>query len=215
MTPGFAIGVALRLRVSISSNNLPTTHSFYRCLSCNVCATSDIPSSVTRESNDNYYMGLALRQARLAYKKQEVPVGAILLTSDSNVYSGHNTVESLHDITCHAELIAIRSAMRATKAWRLEDSTLYSTLEPCPMCLSAAALARVSRIVYAAKEPRLGAVESWIKMPEYKHPFHKFQEIKGGVLEEQASKLLKNFFRERRTASLSGRPRDIAVREEA
>lgn len=150
-------------------------------------------------------MRSALIQAQHAFDAGEVPVGAVLLSSDGIPLSAaHNNVETLCDVTAHAEILALRRASAITSklhgtAWRLSGATLYSTLEPCPMCLSALSLARVSRVVYAAPDLRLGACGSWINLTDNViHPYHSFDEVVGGVLEDEAAQLLKNFFRQRR-----------------
>ncbi|CDF34768.1 unnamed protein product [Chondrus crispus] len=148
----------------------------------------------------------ALAQARRAYSPGEVPVGAVLVCSSGAVLSAaHNLVESLHDPTAHAEILCVRRAAAAAGNWRLHDTTLYSTLEPCPMCLSALALARVDAVVYAAKDLRLGVCGTWLPVHEEKHPFHTFRDVRGGVLEDEAAELMRHFFRERRAEGKAAR----------
>lgn len=125
--------------------------------------------------DDTRYLQLAVEQARVAGQKGEVPIGAVLLAEsvdgDPEVIScAHNQVETLSDASAHAEMLCMRQAAHARRNWRLLDSTLYCTLEPCAMCLSAALAFRVARIVYAAPDLRLGAVASWTTLPP--HPFH-------------------------------------------
>lgn len=155
-------------------------------------------------------MRLALSQARKAYISNEVPIGAVLVSPSGHpISSAHNLVETTNDVTAHAELLCIRHAMKTLGNWRLNGTTLYSTLEPCPMCLSALALARVHRIVYAAKDLRLGACGTWIHLHDMDHPFHKFNAVTGGVLEEESAALLRRFFKQRRRdARNAGSPCD-------
>lgn len=149
-------------------------------------------------------MRYALREARLARERNEVPVGAVIVRDDTFISSSGNSVESCRDPTCHAEINAIRAACERIQAWRLIDTTLYCTLEPCAMCLSGASLARISRIVYGARDLRLGACGTWVNLPELKHPYHSFDEVVGGVLQDECSQLLKDFFRQRRIEAKRG-----------
>jgi Cytosine/adenosine deaminases len=113
---------------------------------------------------------------------------------------GQNQIETQYDASAHAEMQALRMASRTIQNWRLLNATLYTTLEPCPMCLSAAQAFRVSRIVYGAPDLRLGAVETYMKLLDYPHPFHgsDAMEVVGGVKCEEARMLLVDFFRQRR-----------------
>mgnify|MGYP002830601977 CR=1 FL=1 len=108
-----------------------------------------------------------------------------------------NAVEASHDATSHAELRAMRAAALSVKNWRLQDATLYCTLEPCVVCLGAAYAFRVPRVVFGAPDHRMGAAGSWLSLHTETHPFHALN-IRGGVCAEESSKLLKDFFRERR-----------------
>lgn len=166
---------------------------------------------------DEYLMGLALQQAEEAGNIYgEVPIGALIAQPCLHQYyksdkssekksiqmeilsNGQNQIETYHDASAHAELQALRSAGRTIQNWRLLNATLYSTLEPCPMCLSAAQAFRVARIVYGAPDLRLGAVETYMKLLEHPHPFHDCLEVVGGVRSEEARDMLVQFFRERR-----------------
>lgn len=141
----------------------------------------------------------ALRLAEEAASQDEVPIGAVLVDSSGSVLgTGRNLVEAEIDVTQHAEIVALRCAFRKLGSWRLQGTTLYSTLEPCAMCLSALALARVSTIVYSAPDFRLGACGTWIDLAAVKHPFHTFEEVRGNVLEQESAELLRAFFRRRR-----------------
>lgn len=144
-------------------------------------------------------MKQAIKQAELAQLKGEVPIGAVLVDSSGSVIAkGHNLVESLNDCTRHAEMICLQNAMAHLAAWRLTDTTLYSTLEPCPMCLSAVALARVRRLVYGARDLRLGACGTFVDLVNHQHPFHNFDDVTGGVLGDESAAMMKDFFRARR-----------------
>ena len=158
-----------------------------------ICATA------RNDTTDEKFMRHAIRMAKIAASKKEVPIGAILVDNSGVILSeAHNEVESFHDCTRHAEMTCIRNAMSSRKAWRLYNTTLFCTLEPCAMCLSALALARVSRIVYGAPDIRLGACGSWINLTDSDHPYHKFDEVIGGILQDECASLVKEFFRERR-----------------
>ena len=180
-----------------------------------------IPDDVQNEDSqrlvDEYLMGLALEQAREAGDKfGEVPIGAIVAEQQQQVDDndddspkeikvsilsyGQNQIETNHDASAHAEIQSLRSAARNIQNWRLLNATLYSTLEPCPMCLSAAQAFRVKRVVYGAPDLRLGAVETYMKLLDYPHPFHgaDAMEVVGGVRAEEAKTLLVDFFRARR-----------------
>lgn len=138
----------------------------------------------------------ALLQAELAQKAGEIPVGAVIVRNGEILCAAHNKCEQMQDATAHAECLAISEAGRLTGSWRLSDCTLYVTLEPCPMCTGACINARIGRIVYAAKDPRAGACESLVKLPAY--PLESTPVCRGGVLEEEALSLLRNFFLQKR-----------------
>lgn len=141
---------------------------------------------------DEGFMKLAIRHAQAAYREREVPIGAVLVNSDGIVVAAcRNQVEAEKDASAHAEINCLRKAAKLQSNWRLLDCTLYTTLEPCPMCLSAIQNFRVKRLVYGARDIRLGSCGSFVNLLE--HPFHKV-EITGGVLEEESSNLLKRFF---------------------
>jgi len=146
---------------------------------------------------DEYFMQIALDEAKNAFEKQEVPVGAILVCDNQVIATAYNQVESLQDATAHAELLCLRKGSSILKNWRLTEATLYTTLEPCSMCLGAILLSRVRRLVFGAKDKRHGACESWVNLLEVKHPTHEL-EVSRYVLEEQSSFLLKEFFKLRR-----------------
>lgn len=142
-------------------------------------------------------MGEALAEARLAADKGEVPVGAVVVRDGMIIGRGHNQVESLRDPTAHAEVLAIGAASGQGESWRLDDATLYVTLEPCTMCSGALLLARVGRLVFGATDPRAGAVASTARALDgnpYRHPV----EVVGGILATQCGALLTDFFREKR-----------------
>lgn len=149
---------------------------------------------------DDHYMRLALRHAQLAYRQKEVPIGAVVVDNDKGMVlsTARNSVEKRVDGTAHAEMLAIQKAVQVNENWRLSNCTLYTTLEPCPMCMGAIQASRVKRVVYGTKDPRMGACGSWIDLVhENKHPFHQV-EVTSGVCEFECSDILKRFFRWRR-----------------
>lgn len=142
-------------------------------------------------------MNLALAQAELAFLKGEVPVGAVIVLEGRPLALAHNRVEELHDVTAHAEILAIREASAQIGNWRLLEATLYCTLEPCAMCASAMLLARLKRVVYAAPDIRFGAAGSFINLFAEKHPCHQLTpEV--GPCGGASAQLMRRFFQERR-----------------
>ncbi len=146
---------------------------------------------------DQLYMQEALEEAKIAFEKDEVPVGAVLVYQGKIIARGHNSVEKEKDVTCHAEMVCIRNASQTLGDWRLVDTTLYVTLEPCSMCLGALILSRVKEVVWAAPEPRHGALGSFCMLPIKEHPIHQIQ-TRSGLRKEEAKHLLQTFFREKR-----------------
>ncbi len=139
----------------------------------------------------------ALALAREAGERGEVPVGAVATFEGRVVGRGVNARESAHDPTAHAELAAIQEAARALGRWRLTGVTLVATLEPCAMCAGAMVLARIDRLVYAASDPKAGAVGSLMDLSADPRLNHRF-EVERGLLAEEASDLLRTFFKVRR-----------------
>lgn len=147
---------------------------------------------------DNVHMRLALREARRAWQEGEVPVGAVIVHPEKGVIAqAFNQKETLRDATAHAEVLAIGQAAQALDAWRLEGATLYTTLEPCPMCAGAIVQARIARLVYGAADPKAGAVESVVRLLEA-GLFNHNVAVHGGVLADECGEILTQFFRERR-----------------
>lgn len=145
------------------------------------------------------WMGLALDQAAEAMKLGEVPVGAVAVLNGEVIGAGYNRKESDQDPTAHAEMIALRRAAGHLNNWRLIGVTLYCTLEPCPMCAGAMIQARLSRLVYGAKDTRFGADGTIIDVlgqPAFNHRV----EVVSGVLADEAGDLLQQFFRQLRGA---------------
>jgi tRNA(adenine34) deaminase len=152
---------------------------------------------VTPESADEQWMRRALELARHAENLGEVPVGAVLVGRDGLVAEGRNAPVASLDPTAHAEIQALRAAGKALRNYRLPGTTLYVTMEPCPMCAGALVHARVSRLVFGVQDFRAGAagtVFDIVRAPEVNHRL----EVTGGVLESECRKLVQDFFRARR-----------------
>ncbi|MBS4008384.1 MAG: tRNA adenosine(34) deaminase TadA [Clostridium sp.] len=146
---------------------------------------------------DQEFMHEALFEARKAFDKGEVPIGAVLVLDRQIIARGHNLREEHADPTAHAEVVALREAARRLGGWRLSNTTLYVTIEPCPMCAGALVQARVSRLVYGALDLKAGAVHSLYAITEDDRLNHRL-EVTGGILAEEAAKLMQQFFRSRR-----------------
>lgn len=144
-------------------------------------------------SEGEKWMRHALAEAQLALKKDEVPVGAVVVYEDKIIGRGHNQVESLNDPTAHAEIIAIGAACNFLNSWRLSDTQLYVTIEPCAMCAGAIVLSRIDRLVYGAKDPKAGACGSLYNIVQDSRLNHQV-EIVPYVLEEECGQLLREFF---------------------
>jgi tRNA(adenine34) deaminase len=161
-----------------------------------------VSSSSLDAGRDERFMRLALDEARRALETDDVPVGCVLVddASETVVAVGRNVREADQDPVGHAEVIALRAAARARKRWYLDGTTLYVTLEPCPMCAGALVNARVPRLVYGANDPKAGAVGSLMDLCRDPRLNHRL-EVRSGVLAAEASELLKTFFQGRRAAS--------------
>ena len=146
----------------------------------------------------------ALFEAKCAYEKGEVPVGAVITYGNKIIARGHNQTESLADPTAHAEILAIRAAAEVVGNWRLLDCTLYVTLEPCSMCAGAIFLARIPRLIWGAPDVRHGANGSFVDLFSENHPTHAV-DVEGGLLADESANLLKNFFKERRSDTRNDR----------
>ncbi len=151
---------------------------------------------------DIAFMTEALNLAREAENRGEVPVGAVVVRDGVIIGRGHNRTISDHDASAHAEIVALRDAGLLQNNYRLPDTTLYVTLEPCVMCAGAIIHARVGRVVYAARDPKTGADGSCFDILQ--NPLHNHRvEVEQGLMAEQSADLLQNFFRQRRKAKAS------------
>lgn len=143
--------------------------------------------------NDEEWMQVAIGEARLAQAKGEVPVGAVIVHGERVIGRGHNERESSQDPTAHAEMIALRQAANELGSWRLIDTTLYVTLEPCPMCAGALVNARVPRVVWGCDDPKAGATKTLYTIGSDERLNHRFECVPG-VLGDECSELLSEFF---------------------
>ena len=143
------------------------------------------------------YMKLALKQAMKAQEKDEVPIGCVIVKDDKVIARGYNLRQTKQQSYAHAEMIAIQKACKKLGTWRLEDCDLYVTLEPCPMCAGAILQSRIKRVIYGAKDPKGGCVDSCMKLYETKG-FNHYPEVLSGILEEECSSILTNFFKMKR-----------------
>lgn len=148
-------------------------------------------------STDRRMMEAALARAREVAGGGEVPVGAVVARGEEILAVGGNAREAEADPTAHAEVVAIREAARRAGGWRLAETALYVTLEPCAMCAGAIVLARIPRVVYAAVDPKAGAAGSVLDVLGEPRLNHR-PAVEGGLMEEEAAELLRGFFRERR-----------------
>lgn len=148
------------------------------------------------ERDHTYWMRAALRQAEKARSKDETPIGAVLVRNGKIIARGCNQRENRQDVTLHAEMLAIRQACRRLGSWRLDDCTLYVTLEPCVMCAGAIVQSRIRQVVFGAWDPKAGACGSITNIFALKQN-HQVDTV-SGVLAEECSAVLKEFFRERR-----------------
>ena len=147
--------------------------------------------------DDAYFMKKALQEAHIAFEKGEIPVGAVIVVDNQIIARAHNLTETLHDVTAHAEMQAIKKACAALGQKRLDHCDLYVTLEPCAMCASAIAHAHIRRLYFGASDPKGGAVENGPRFFEQPTCHHK-PDVYGGIHESAAAALLIDFFKKKR-----------------
>ncbi len=144
--------------------------------------------------SDEQFMRAAMQEADKARKLDEVPIGAVIVHDGEIIAAGHNLRETSQTSLSHAELIAIEEANKKFRSWRLEDCTLYVTLEPCPMCAGAIVQSRVKRVVYGASDPKAGCAGTLMNLLQDERFNHQV-ELTSGVLEQECGDLLRDFFR--------------------
>ncbi|MDD2474694.1 MAG: nucleoside deaminase [Dysgonamonadaceae bacterium] len=142
--------------------------------------------------DDKYFMNQAFTEAKLAYDKDEIPIGAVVVCSNRIIARGHNLTETLNDVTAHAEMQVITAATNVLGGKYLDECTIYVTVEPCPMCAGALGWAQIQRIVYGADDPKKGYSLYSTKV------LHPKTEVVSGVMAEECSELIKNFFKKKR-----------------
>lgn len=143
-------------------------------------------------------MSLAIKEAQKAAFKDEVPIGCVIVKDNKVISRGHNNRENKKDVTSHAEMEAIRKANKKLNNWRLIDCDIYITLEPCLMCMGALYQSHINTIYYGASDPKGGAVHSSIEFSKINNLNH-YPNIIGGILEEECSQIIKNYFKNKRT----------------
>jgi tRNA(adenine34) deaminase len=154
-------------------------------------------ASLIPQSDDERFMLEALKEAWKGYKADEVPVGAVLVQKGRVIARGHNQAEMLKDATAHAEMLCVTAGASVVENWRLSETILYSTIEPCAMCAGAILLSRIPVLVWGAPDIRHGANGSWVDLFDKPHPTHSLT-IRKGVLQEPCAELLRSFFQKRR-----------------
>ena len=155
------------------------------------------PATLPEQARDRLYVHLALGEARAAWRRGEVPVGAVIVHGSEIVARGHNESIAANDPSAHAEIVALRAAGRKLANYRLNDSVLYTTLEPCVMCYVAMVHARIARLVYGAPDPQTGALSGALRLTDHSAFNHAFG-VTGGVLETECGAVLRAFFSDRR-----------------
>ena len=162
--------------------------------------------AMQQQEHDHHFMQLALEEASRAPAMGEVPIAAILVRHGDVLASAHNLRESLQDPIAHAEMIVIRKVAEQLKSWRLTETVMYVTLEPCPMCAGAIIQSRIARLVFGAWDPKAGACGSLFDIPADRRLNHRV-EVVGGVLEHESQTLLRNFFQQKRSGTASNAER--------
>ena len=148
----------------------------------------------------NKFMKAALAEAKKAYMIDEVPVGAIIVYQNKIIARGHNTRETKQSVLGHAEINAISKASKKVGSWRLEDCDMYVTLEPCSMCSGAIIQSRIKNLYFGAKDPKTGACGSVLNI--FEHDFNHKVNVAGGIMEDECSQIIKEFFKELRQKNI-------------
>ena len=159
------------------------------------------PFLIVAQNDDERFMLEALKQAWKAFQADEVPVGAVLVKDQQIIARGFNQVEMLKDATAHAEMLCLTAGEVALDNWRLSQTTLYCTIEPCSMCAGAMFLTRISHLVWGAPDVRHGANGSWVNLFTSTHPMHTIS-VRQGVLQPFCAQLMRDFFQLQRKKKL-------------
>ena len=152
----------------------------------------------TQQQEDQRFMRVAIEAAGIAEENGDVPIGAVIVYKNQIIGKAYNQREQLKDPSAHAEIIALTQAAAFMESWRLNGCTIYVTLEPCPMCAGALVLSRMDRLVYGCDDPKTGACKSLYNIVQDERLNHRL-EVTSGVLADECSKLLQDFFQKRRT----------------
>jgi tRNA(adenine34) deaminase len=150
-----------------------------------------------KKNLEEIFMKEAIKEAKKAFKKNEVPVGAVVVKDNKIIAKAHNLNITTNDPTAHAEILALRKASKILRNYRLTDCEIYATLEPCPMCAGAMVYARIKRLVYATDDPKSGCCKSVLNIVNNKKLNHRI-EVTSGVCKQESEKLLKTFFKKLR-----------------
>jgi tRNA(adenine34) deaminase len=164
--------------------------------------------SLQSETSDRAFMSLAFSEARLAAAAGEIPVGAVVVCGGEVIGRGHNRREELQNPIAHAEVLALQAASSYQKSWRLEDCSLYVTLEPCLMCVGVILQARISRLIFGCLDPKAGAVESLYRLCEDSRLNHTLPVI-GGVMADECSRILTKFFADLRRKKVAAENSEV------
>jgi len=159
-------------------------------------------------TDDQRFMKAAIQAAKIAEENGDVPIGAVIVYKDRIIGRAYNQREQLKDPTAHAEIIALTQAAAFLESWRLNDCTMYVTLEPCPMCAGALVLARIDRLVYGCDDPKAGACGSLYNIVTDERLNHRL-EVTAGILEKECSEQLQNFFAHRREENRNNKVSDF------
>lgn len=151
----------------------------------------------SQEESDLFFMKEAIVEAKKAEEKKEVPIGAVLVLNNEIISRAHNLRETMQSSLAHAEILAIEQACKLQNTWRLENATLYVTLEPCPMCAGAIIMSRIKRVVYGAADPKGGCAGTLMNLLQDERFNHR-TELTRGVLEKECGELLSRFFKKLR-----------------
>ena len=158
-----------------------------------MCGGFCLGEDMTREEK---YLKEALKEAKKALLKDEVPIGCVIVKDDKIIARGYNLRETKQDVTRHAEIVALEKACKKLNSWRLVNCELYVTLEPCPMCAGAIYQARINKVVYGAEDLKGGALGGNFNL--YKEKLNHYPEVVKGILKEECSSLISNYFKEKR-----------------
>ena len=156
---------------------------------------------MTKTNNDERFVKFAIEQAKIAEENGDVPIGAIIVYKDQIIGRAYNQREQLKDPTAHAEIIALTQAAAFLETWRLNGCTMYVTLEPCPMCAGALVLSRMDRLVFGCTDPKTGACGSIYNIVQDNRLNHRL-EVTAGVLSDECTKLLQDFFQQKRPGNV-------------